>query len=319
MRFEIALPGRNHIPPENDHVPHAPDWAKRLTAPDFQTIVEAVDARRYDAITTSEHLAMPYFEVPRLGGYWLDALTVMAFVAGASRRVRVGTSVLVVPYHHPLILAKAISTMDVLSGGRVDVSVGVGHAEREFQVLGVPFTERGAVTDETLDAVLELWTAERPDHRGHYFQIDGMAFEPKPIQRPRPPIYVGGNSRPALRRAARYDGWEPNPTHFDAAGIPQLLDYVWAQRGADDDRSTFDVRWVGAIPGLSRPVFGTQSPADRRAFAEQTLDCLDRLASVGVTTVLVPEPETESMSQYLEFVQWFDEEIIGHPRGDSDR
>ena len=105
-------------------------------------IAATIDGLGYDAITTSEHLAMPYEEVPRLGPYWMHALSVMAFVSGATKRVRVDASVLVLPYYHPLAFAKALSTIDVLSGGRLDVSIGVGHAMREFEALGVPFAER---------------------------------------------------------------------------------------------------------------------------------------------------------------------------------
>jgi probable F420-dependent oxidoreductase len=253
---------------------------------------------------------MPYFEVPRLGPYWMDALSVMAFVTGSTRRVRVSTSVLIVPYHHPLAFAKALSTIDVLSGGRLDVSVGVGHAVREFEVLGVPFGERGAITDETLDAMAELWSADEPSFHGRYFQIEGLAFEPKPVQQPRPPIYVGGNSKPALRRAARYDGWEPNPTHFFVDEIPPLVDYIRSQREFADKGSRFQICWVGSIPGVERPDFGALSETARTAHAERMLERLGYLASLGITTVSVPEPVTKSIGDYLEFVQWFDEEVI---------
>ena len=310
MRFEVGMPGRNHIPPVNGHVPAAPAWATRLAAPDFQVIAGVIDRLGYYSISTSEHLAMPYFEVPRLGAYWPDALSVMAFLAGATRRVRVGVSVLVVPYHHPLILAKALSTMDVLSGGRLELSVGVGHAVREFEVLGVPFTERGAITDETLEAVTELWSADEPSHHGRRFRIDGLAFEPKPAQRPRPPIFIGGNSKPALRRAARYDGWEPNPTDFPVEEIPPLADYVRAQRAVADRDPDFPIRWVGTVPGVGRPAFHELSGAGLRGHADQVLDRVAYLESLGVTTMWVPEPVTESIGEYLEFLHWFDEAVI---------
>jgi probable F420-dependent oxidoreductase len=310
LRFNIALPGNNHIPPANDHVPAASLWATRLKAPDFQRIAAVIDGCGYHAITTSEHLAMPYFEVPRLGPYWMDALSVMAFVTGATRRVRVSTSVLVVPYHHPLAFAKALSTIDVLSGGRLDVSVGVGHAVREFEVLGTPFGERGAITDETIEAMVELWSADEPSFHGRYFQIDGLAFEPKPVQQPRPPIYVGGNSKPALRRAARYDGWEPNPTYFSVDEIPPLVDYIRSQRDFSDKESMFQICWVGSIPGVARPDFAALSEAGRIAHADQIIERLAYLARLGITTVSVPEPVTQSIDNYLDFVRWFDEEVI---------
>jgi probable F420-dependent oxidoreductase len=310
VRFNVAMPGQNHIPPVDDHVIPAPQWSAHLTAPDFQRIASTVDEHGYHSITISEHLAMPYFEVPRLGPYWLDALSAIAFLAGATRRVRVTTSVLVAPYHHPLALAKTLSTIDVLSGGRLDVAAGIGHAVREFEVLGLPFSERGAITDETLQAVIELWSADEPSFDGRYFQINGLAFEPKPVQKPRPPIYIGGNSKPALRRASRYDGWEPNPTSFDLEEVPPLIDYIRSQPEFAGKEQTYQVRWPGTVPGLERPDFAGLSAAGRSAHADQISERLAYLTGLGITGVTVPVPVTQSLAGYLDFLRWFDEEII---------
>jgi probable F420-dependent oxidoreductase len=213
MRFDVAFPG-------NHHIPGTAEWSWTASPADRQRMVREIDDLGFDAISVSEHFAMPYFELPRLGAYWMHALSVLAFVAWATRRVRLEATVLVLPYHHPLALAKALATIDVLSGGRLNVSVGVGHAVREFEVLGVPFSERGARADEILDAMNVLWTSDEPVFRGRFYDIDGLAFEPKPVQQPRPPIYIGGNSKPALRRAARHDGWQPNPTNFSIDEVP---------------------------------------------------------------------------------------------------
>jgi probable F420-dependent oxidoreductase len=310
MRFRVALPGTHHIPPANPKVPESETWAWRIGSADFAEIAAAIDRLRYDTITVSEHLAMPYFEVPRLGPFWMDALSVMSFVVGATRRVRVDTSVMVVPYHHPLALAKALSTIDVLSGGRLDVSIGVGHAEQEFKVLGIPFEERGAITDETLEAVLELWTAEEPVHAGRYFNIEGLAFEPKPVQRPRPPIYVGGNSKPALRRAARYDGWQPNPTDFLPESIPPLLDYIRAQPTFSGKERSFEVCWVGTIPGLPRKSFAEISAGSEGQYRDLMMERLGALAELGVTTTGVPLAVTGSPHEFVEYLDWFDQKII---------
>jgi probable F420-dependent oxidoreductase len=311
VRFRLAIPGNNRIPPADAHVPEAAVWVAGLQFPDFHRIVATVDELRFDTLTTSEHLAMPYHEVPRLGPYWMDALSVMAFIAGATKRIRIDTSVLVVPYHHPLPFAKAISTIDVLSGGRVDVSIGVGHAQREFEVLGVPFAERGAITDETLEAAQVLWTQDEPVFHGAHFDIDGLAFEPKPVQTPRPPIYVGGNSKAALRRAARYDGWQSNPTTLELGDMPAMMDYVRAQPTFAGKEDTFDFGWVGTIAGLDRPVFGDLSEAERQAHREQALDRIGALAELGITSVSTPMAITRSVEEYLDYVTWFSEEVVG--------
>ena len=310
VRFRIALPGNNHIPPANDHVPEAADWVPALAAPDFQEIAATIDGLGYDAITTSEHLAMPYEEVPRLGPYWMHALSVMSFVAGATKRVRVDASVLVLPYYHPLALAKALSTIDVLSGGRLDVSAGVGHAVREFEALGVPFAERGAITDEILEATLVLWSEDQPSFHSAHFDIEGVAFEPKPVQSPRPPIYIGGNSKPALRRAARYEGWQPNPTTFSVEEIPPLLDYLRSQPEFAGKEDTFDLCWVGSVPGVDRPAFGDLSDEGRRAHRDQIQERLAYLEKFGITSTSVPIPVTRSQGEYIDYITWFSDEII---------
>ncbi len=291
-------------------MPEAAQWVTSLAAPDFQRIASTIDELRFDAITTSEHLGMPYHEVPRLGPYWMDALSVMSFVAGSTRRVRVDASVLVLPYHHPLPFAKAMSTIDVLSGGRLDVSIGVGHAEQEFEVLGVPFADRGAVTDETIEATLVLWTEDEPVYHGRFFDIEGLAFEPKPVQSPRPPIYVGGNSKPALRRAARFEGWQPNPVNFSVEEMDPLVDYLRSQPDFAGKEGTFDLCWVGTLVGIDLPVWGDLDDAGRASFREQLLERVGYLSGRGITTISSPIATTRSLDEYLEYVAWFSDEVI---------
>ncbi len=134
----------------------------------------------------------------------------LAVAAGATRRVRLGTTVLIVPYRNAVVTAKMVSTLDALSGGRVVLGIGAGWLAEESAMLGVPFAERGAMTDEYLQAMQELWTSPAPSFAGKYTQFGGLAFEPKPLQKPHPPIWVGGHSRAALRRTAQFGAaWHP--------------------------------------------------------------------------------------------------------------
>lgn len=310
MKFRLQLPGFQRIPAANERVAEAAPWANKLVADDYQRFVATVDKLRFDAVTVSEHLAMPYFELPRLGAYWMDALSVMAFVAGASRRIRVDSQILVLPYHHPLHLAKALATIDVLSGGRLELSVGAGHAVREFEVLGVSFADRGAITDEILGAMLELWQAERPSYSGRFFDISGLAFEPKPLQKPRPPIHVGGNSLPALRRAARYDGWIPGPSHIAVGEIGPKLDYIRSQPEYAGKEGSFEVLWGGNIPHLERPKFASLSGQALRTYRDQLAERIVELQTIGLTALAVPKPQTATFDEYLDYLHWFDGEII---------
>jgi len=140
------------------------------------------------------------------------------FVAARTTKLRIVTSVMVVPHRPAMLTAKLVATLDVLSKGRLTLGIGVGWMEEEFLAVGTPpFAERGAVTDETMMACKELWTKEAPAFDGKYTKFANVTFRPKPVQKPHPPIWIGGESGPALRRTARYgDAWYPigtNPRH----------------------------------------------------------------------------------------------------------
>ncbi len=302
LKIYVPLPGTNHMP-------RVPDWSRQLMAPDFQGIARVVDDLGFDALTTPEHFAMPYWEVPRLGTFWLHGTTVMAFIAGATTRVRVDASVLVLPYYQPLALAKAITTLDVLSGGRLNISIGVGHAEAEFAALGIPFHERGRRADEILAAMHELWTSEEPSFHGEFYDIEGLAFEPKPLQRPRPPIYVGGNSKAALRRAARHDGWQPNPTDFSLDDLPPLLEYLYDQPELATKRDTFDINWLGGPPLWEFETFASASPQARAAYRDRAIEWFETLKAAGATRTSLPAPPTASLEEFADHLTWFAAEI----------
>src|SRR5512132_113785 len=143
------------------------------------------------------------------GGPYYEPLALLGFVAARTSRVRLGTSVLVLPYHNPLRLAKTAATLDVLSGGRLILGVGVGSIEAETRAMGSPFAERGVYSDEAIAVMRALWSQESPRHHGRYWDFAGMPFAPKPLQ-PSIPLVIGGVSRAAIRRAARLgDGWQP--------------------------------------------------------------------------------------------------------------
>ena len=144
-------------------------------------------------------------------GEWPEQITMLAFLAGVTERIRLVTSVMIVPYRNPLLCAKMLATLDMLSKGRLVVGAGVGWMEEEFELLDAPpFADRGAVTDEYLRAFIELWTAVNPSFDGQYVQFSDIIFLPKPVQQPHPPIWIGGQSRAAMRRAARLgNAWHP--------------------------------------------------------------------------------------------------------------
>ena len=172
----------------------------------------AVRAERlgYDSVWVSDHVVVPHENVKNFGETIFDPLVTLGVVAGATRTVQLGTTVLIVPYRNAVVTAKMISSLDALSGGRVVFGVGAGWVAAESAMLGVPFAERGAVTDEYLQAMQELWTSPAPSFKGKYTQFSGLVFEPKPVQKPHPPIWVGGHSNAALRRTVQFGAaWHP--------------------------------------------------------------------------------------------------------------
>ncbi|MDA0264651.1 MAG: LLM class F420-dependent oxidoreductase [Chloroflexi bacterium] len=144
-------------------------------------------------------------------GEWPEQVTTLAFLAGITERIRLVTSVMIIPYRNPILTAKMLATLDLLSKGRLVLGAGVGWMEEEFELLSAPpFAERGAVTNEYLEAFIELWTKDDPEFHGKYVNFSDITFLPKPVQKPYPPIWIGGQSKPAIRRAARLgNAWHP--------------------------------------------------------------------------------------------------------------
>ena len=184
---------------------------RHLATPD---IIRATAVRAeqlgYDSVWVSDHVVTPNANIANFGESIFDPLVTLAVAAGATRRVRLGTTVLIVPYRNPVVTAKMVSSLDALSDGRVVLGVGAGWLAAESAMLGVPFAERGAMTDEYLQAMQELWSSRAPSFAGKYTQFSDLVFEPKPVQKPHPPIWVGGHSRAALRRTAQFGAaWHP--------------------------------------------------------------------------------------------------------------
>src|SRR6266566_5230593 len=181
------------------------------------------EALGYDYLTVTDHLVLPDLAEPGYPysesgafysadtGYRHEQLAVTAWLAAITTRLRLVLAVMVVPHRPAVLAAKTLATIDVLSGGRLTVGIGAGWLKAEFDAaVTTPFAARGAVTDEYLAAFRALWTEDKPKLAGNYVNYDGLVLEPKPVQKPHPPIWVGGESGPSLRRAARLgDAWYP--------------------------------------------------------------------------------------------------------------
>ena len=275
MKYGFTLPGRGPL----------------ATPETLGRIARAGEEMGYDALFTGDHILVPrniaspypYTEGGEFpgspSGESMEQLTLLAFLAGQTSRIRLVTSVIIVPHRNPLVAAKALATLDVLSGGRLVVGVGVGWMREEFEALGLPpFEERGAVTDEYIRAFKELWTSDDPHFEGKYVSFDNISFLPKPVQKPHPPIWVGGESRPALRRTAELaDGWYPlgsNPTF--PMGTPEQL-------AAGLERLAMYARRFGRDPSEIETIYRTHQFELTDSAAPSTVSgqAGDRLSFVG--------------------------------------
>lgn len=186
-----------------------PNFGKYASTENILEIAVLAEDLGYDSLWVSDHIIIPDSH-EGFGHVFFDPLITLGFVAARTKNISLGTSVLILPYRNPVALAKMISTLDMLSGGRVIVGVGAGWMRDEFDALGIPYEKRGAITDEYIEVLKELWTRDKPSYKGKYISFSDIWFLPKSLQEPHPPIWVGGGSNRAIERAARCaDGWQP--------------------------------------------------------------------------------------------------------------
>jgi probable F420-dependent oxidoreductase len=249
------------------------------------------------------------------GGDALETFSILGVVAGATEKLRLVTSVLVLPYRNPVLTAKMVASLDVLSGGRVTLGVGVGWLKEEFEALGSPdFDKRGAVTDEWLAIFKQLWTQSPASFNGQFYKYNDIRAEPFPLQKPHPPIWVGGHSRAALRRTARHgDGWHPVGA-IAASPLPPeemrtllaSLKHMTAAEGRDFAKLTISYK---------APLYDTGVPdrgGSRRSFSgtpPQIAGDIREFAGIGVHE-LIFDFRGQSLAESLKGLQRFAGEVM---------
>ncbi len=277
------------------------------SADTLRGLARAAEELGFDSVWVSDHIVIPErvestypysthgrFPVGPEGSY-LEPLTVLTYLAAVTSRVRLGTHVLILPYRNPVVTAKIIATLDVLSGGRLNLGIGVGWMREEFEALGYDYFERrGAVTDEQIRVMKALWTEDVPSFSGEFYRFAPVGAQPHPVQRPHPPIFVGGHTRAAIRRAARLgDVWMPigarPPAHLPpeelASGIARLrLEAARAGRDPAAIQVCFSTE-IGYEP-LPRDGAGAPFHGEPSAIAED----IQRYRAVGVDRFVVSFP-----------------------------
>ena len=322
MDFGFALPGRGPLA--------TPDILIKLA--------RAADDLRYSSIFVTDHVVIPasqsapypYSPTGKFTGDWshgyLEPLTLMSYLAGETSRVRLGTSVLVIPYRNPVVTAKMLATLDVLSGGRIILGAGVGWFKEEFEALhSGPFERRGAITDEYLQLMRACWTREPVDWPGAFYRMGPVSAMPKPRQRGGIPIWVGGHTDAALRRAGELsDGWHPIGLRPPAMLLPEeYRDKVaivrdWARKaGRDPKVVTLSFRCpLDVVSKRSKPAAG-----DRQLFrgtASEVIADLKTYQALGVTH-FVFDPVAPDLRGWLAIMGRFADDVRPRVRGSSGR
>ncbi|MBI1885441.1 MAG: LLM class F420-dependent oxidoreductase [Chloroflexi bacterium] len=239
------------------HLPHVGPLGNRETLTAFARKAEELG---FHSLWVSDHVVIPRqisgeypggrFPVPPEMPF-LEPISTLLFVSAVTERIRLGTSILVLPMRHPVITAKELATLDVLSGGRLIFGAGTGWMSEEFEALNVPFRNHGPRMDDYLEVVRRCWTEEHPAFEGRFYKLPDVGFAPKPSQKPHPPIWVGGSAEGALRRAGRFaDAW-----HATGMQTPEVIAERFAkvksyakEYGRDAEKLSLSVR----VDGLAR-------------------------------------------------------------------
>lgn len=282
----------------------------------LSAFAQTVQRAGFSAIAFTEHPA-PSLKWLRSGGHpTLDPIAALSFVAAATTKLMVMPYLLVLPYRNPLLAAKSIVSLDVLSGGRLVVAAGGGYLRSEFAALGVAFEERGALLDEALEVLCRISTDDGLRYRGLHFEARETVLTPGPVQRPHPPIWIGGNGRNARRRVARFgQGWSPLIANAELAATTRTQAITSVAQLCENIE---DLHHVLADAGRDPAPIAIQvlSPhsavAEAGVGAERLHDHIGELAEAGVSHFVV-RPPAASMSAALDALAWFGEEFIGAP------
>jgi probable F420-dependent oxidoreductase len=302
MKFTFTHPMHSH--------PYNPEL---VTGAGIATVAAAAEGAGFDGFGFTDHPAPTQRWLESGGHDALDAFVAMGFAAAHTTTLRLIPNIVVLPYRNPFVVAKAGATLDLISDGRFTLGVGVGYLKREFAALGVNFDERGDLFDEALDVIRGIWTTDDFSYDGRHFTASGITAHPRPLSRPHPPIWIGGNTAAARRRVTTHgDGWCPFPAPAMLAQTARtaemnsetlgdgIADLRRRLEGAGRDPSGIDISFTNAEGG---------SPGDDAFNSDAYLSSVEKLAALGVTWLQVGLPG-DSVAHVLETIERFGEFVI---------
>jgi probable F420-dependent oxidoreductase len=301
--MQLAFPMPNQLQLEGLTMP----WETAVTGSDQTRLAKWADQLGYAMISVPEHHVLSRAHLERTRPHHFSAYSPMAYFAGTTESIRVNSSVALLPLQHPVVAAKALSTMDWLSSGRVTVTFGVGWLREEFDALGVPFEKRGAIADEYVRAIIELWTSETPEFEGEFVSFKDVAFEPKCFQTPHVPIWFGGDADPMLRRVARHGaGWWPFLTKPE--DLPARIDFIKSQPDYNGKLAEIFLGMSAGRIGAGHTVDETKGHVGQGKQA--IIDHLSWYSELGVTMSAVSPPPIHRIEEFQDYTQWVAEEIM---------
>ncbi|MCU1351721.1 MAG: F420-dependent oxidoreductase [Acidimicrobiales bacterium] len=303
----ILPPGRLvfgiQLPIQSQSTIYAEPWERDAGAAELGAVARAADEAGFFYVAVCDHIAVPRPLDETMGTSWWDTVATLGWLAGITTQTHLLSHVYVPAYRHPLQVAKAFSTLDNVSGGRVLLGVGTGHVKGEFEMLGLDHAARGRLLDESIDAVREAFAEEYPSIEGPTWKVAGYGQRPRPVQAGGPPIWVGGSSAPALRRAAtRGDGWLPQ-----GPVTAELVATIRRHRADAGREEAFD---LGALVGatyVGTPDWDLGAPA-LTGPPEKVAHVLRKLGALGVGQVQV-RLRSRSASELVDQIHAFGTQV----------
>jgi probable F420-dependent oxidoreductase len=297
------------LPIQSQSSLYVSEWEKTASIDDFARIAVGADEAGCFYLGVCDHTAIPDRLVDAMGATWYDTIATLGWLAGITKSTRLLSHVFILSQRHPLRAAKELSTLDHLSNGRLIAGIGAGHVNEEFDLLSGPdgYIDRGRDTDEALSALTKCLVDESPNHEGSRWQFSGMHLAPRPVQSPRPPLWIGGSTPPALRRTAAYgDGWLPQgtPRAKLAEQIAQIREMREDLRGG----APLDIGTIAEPlyvtekndqdPGWDLPGYVSKGGP------EQLADSLNELSAMGVNHLQISF-RVRSVDEFIEQTQRF--------------
>lgn len=288
-----------------------------LEAKDNVDIAKSAEILGFDSIWVSDHVVMPEKHLGSFSEVFYDPLMLLSYIAAETSTIKLGTSVIILPYRNPVVVAKMIATLDVLSEGRVMFGVGPGWMREEYDALSVPYEKRGKRTNEYIEAIKELWISDEPSYDGEFCSFSDIKFYPKPLQSPHPPIFIAGASDYAIKRAVEFgDGWQPTWVSPEDVkeGISKLKN-IANEKGRDLNgfiysvRNRLDIIGSDYDPSNDNSSEGNDPPFLLRGTVAEITESIKAYKDLGVSHVVL-DPVVNELYGIYKIMEIVAKEII---------